>query len=949
MASRSPIRILLVDDSEEDGLLLSAHLQAGGLSFELTRMDTLEPLRASLAGNAWDLLLTEFELPTLSGLQVLQEAKQLAPTLTCMMVSGRTGEEAAGEALRAGAKEFISKHRLARLIPAIQHELSELGSETPGEEDPHQVVATVVDISDRKKIEGLLEERNDRFLNLANRILWHIAHVNANTLRFEFVNEAFANLFTIPMNKIVGRHLREVIGEKSFESAMDFIGEVKSGRSVSYEGEFDLDTGKRWLQVNGSPVFNSTRQVESIAVLSHDITERRSTEDALRRSKASLQSILASAAAGILAVGNQREILHVNGRFADIWGIPQHLLDSGNDKALLDYVLCQLTDPQAFLGKVEALYNSDQEDVDTLVFNDGRIIERYSVPMMLEGSVTGRVWSFRDITAQKALEQDLSKNIQFLRILIETLPNPLYYEDREGHILGCNLAFQEFLGLPAHQILGKHPKDLLPEAETKSQEVPEHGSSEGLDLREGSFTRTLPDGRVQHVTLRKAPFFQADGELAGYVASFLDFTKIKETEQALRHNESLFSMINQYVIDLIAIIDNNGDRLYSSPSYCSVLGYSELEMAAHSPWDLLHPNDTQRVSTAIRGLRKGHPIRNLEVRLHHKDGRWLHFESTVALIPNTDAGVATALMVARNVTEQKEAEQSRSVMEGQLRQSQKLEAIGQLAAGIAHEINTPTQYIGDNATFLRDSFDEAFSIVGRLRALLLEIQAMGGDAGEAAGKGLKALAETDLEYLETEIPKAIQQSLDGVGRISEIVTAMKNFSHPGGEAKTLTDLHQAIESTITVSRNEWKYAANLVTDFDPDLPPVPCYPGEFNQVILNLIVNAAHAIKSAKGGQDSVILGQITVKTRAFADAVEVSVSDDGTGIPEAVQARMFEPFYTTKPLGKGSGQGLAIAHAVIVEKHQGRIDVQSEVGKGTTFTIRIPLNGNGAAKEDAK
>jgi two-component system, NtrC family, sensor kinase len=306
-------------------------------------------------------------------------------------------------------------------------------------------------------------------------------------------------------------------------------------------------------------------------------------------------------------------------------------------------------------------------------------------------------------------------------------------------------------------------------------------------------------------------------------------------------------------------------------------------------------------------------------------------------------------VVARNVTERKEAELNRSAMEVQLRQSQKLEAIGQLAAGIAHEINTPTQYIGDNAAFLRDSCNETFSIVGRLRARLLEVQALGGPAGEVAGQGLKDLAETDLDYLGTEIPKAILQSIEGVGRISKIVKAMKDFSHPGGEGKTLVDLHRAIESTITVSRNEWKYVANLVTDFDPNLPPVPCHPSEFNQVVLNLIVNAAHAIEAAKGGRDSDLLGQITVKTRGFADAVEISVSDDGSGIPEAVQARMFEPFYTTKPIGKGSGQGLAIAHAVIVEKHQGRIEVQSKVGRGSTFVLRLPLTGKGTAEEGAR
>jgi signal transduction histidine kinase len=313
------------------------------------------------------------------------------------------------------------------------------------------------------------------------------------------------------------------------------------------------------------------------------------------------------------------------------------------------------------------------------------------------------------------------------------------------------------------------------------------------------------------------------------------------------------------------------------------------------------------------------------------------------LIPDPGIDSVQVLLVARNVTEHKEAEQSRIAMEIQLRQAQKLEAIGQLAAGIAHEINTPTQFIGDNATFLRDSFAESFALMGRLMAHLMEIRRMGGDAGEAAGKALDEMAGTDLDYLGTEIPKAIQQSLDGVGRISKIVKAMKDFSHPGDEAQTLTDLHRAIESTITVSRNEWKYVAALEMEFDQALPLVPCFPGEFNQVVLNLVVNAAHAIEASKDRRPAGGLGKIIVKTTLHPAEVEVSVSDDGTGIPEDIQQRVFEPFFTTKPLGKGTGQGLAIAYKVIVDKHGGRILLDSVPGRGTTFRLFLPLSRPGA------
>jgi signal transduction histidine kinase len=284
-------------------------------------------------------------------------------------------------------------------------------------------------------------------------------------------------------------------------------------------------------------------------------------------------------------------------------------------------------------------------------------------------------------------------------------------------------------------------------------------------------------------------------------------------------------------------------------------------------------------------------------------------------------------------------ERDRASAEIQVRHSQKLEAIGQLAAGIAHEINTPTQYIGDNTTFLRDAFAQSTALIRTLQGHLERIRdGVGADAGEAA-LALAALEAGDVDYLEDEIPKAIQQTLEGVARVSKIVGAMKDFSHPGGESASTIDLHRAIESTVTVSRGEWKSVANLETDFAPDLPLVSCYPGEINQVILNLVVNAAHAIAARQDLQGATEPGLIRIGTVLHAGEVEIWVADDGTGIPEGIRERIFDPFFTTKAVGKGSGQGLSIVHAVITEKHKGRIAVESAPGKGTTFHIFLPMD----------
>jgi len=269
--------------------------------------------------------------------------------------------------------------------------------------------------------------------------------------------------------------------------------------------------------------------------------------------------------------------------------------------------------------------------------------------------------------------------------------------------------------------------------------------------------------------------------------------------------------------------------------------------------------------------------------------------------------------------------------------SLKMRSMGQLAAGIAHEINTPVQYVGDNIHFLKEAFE---TIAGLLRTGAdLLAAAREGRAGSEQVRQLEAeCARADLGFLMTEVPGAIQHALDGVERISRIVRAFKEFAHPGPAEKTPADLNAVIETTLTVAHNQWKYVADLFTDFDPVLPPVPCHPAEINQVVLNMVVNAVHAITDAIA-QGRMIRGVITVATQLRDEWAEIRIADNGVGIPEIIRERIFDPFFTTKAIGRGTGQGLAICHAVIVQKHGGRIMVESEVGQGSVFTLSLPLS----------
>jgi signal transduction histidine kinase/HAMP domain-containing protein len=284
----------------------------------------------------------------------------------------------------------------------------------------------------------------------------------------------------------------------------------------------------------------------------------------------------------------------------------------------------------------------------------------------------------------------------------------------------------------------------------------------------------------------------------------------------------------------------------------------------------------------------------------------------------------------------------RRCLEAELSQAQKLEAVGRLAAGVAHEINTPIQFVSDNLSFVRTSLDELVVVTNRLRTAVSEMS----EHGDPTGVGSAAIAnveEADLPFVLEELPKSLAQMADGLRRVGSIVKSLKVFAHPDRSERTIADLNHAIESTLTIARNEYRYFAELETCYG-DLPPLDCYLGEINQVVLNIVVNAAHAIADTVKGTERK--GKITVRTARDRNDIVISISDTGGGIPEHVRDRIFDPFFTTKEVGRGTGQGLAIARSVVVDRHKGSLTFQTEMGVGTTFMIRLPIQANEAAAD---
>jgi signal transduction histidine kinase len=273
-------------------------------------------------------------------------------------------------------------------------------------------------------------------------------------------------------------------------------------------------------------------------------------------------------------------------------------------------------------------------------------------------------------------------------------------------------------------------------------------------------------------------------------------------------------------------------------------------------------------------------------------------------------------------------------MQKELNQAQRLESIGQLAAGIAHEINTPMQFLSDNIEYLSECTDKFFEVVDAYERNLSDKEQRSWL--ERRQELEEIIARNRFDVIRQQIPSAISESLDGVRRVIEIVRAMKEFSHQGQAEKVGVDLNNAVRSTVMISRNRWKYVADVETELDPDLPTLRCVPAEINQVLLNLVVNAADAVAD-KVGTDGQTKGKINVRTRSDGPQVIVEVEDTGCGIPTEIRERIFDPFFTTKDVGKGTGQGLAICYNIVVLKHRGSIEVDSEPGAGTTFRVLLP------------
>jgi two-component system, NtrC family, sensor kinase len=505
--------------------------------------------------------------------------------------------------------------------------------------------------------------------------------------------------------------------------------------------------------------------------------------------------------------------------------------------------------------------------------------------------------------------------------------------DRDATILDANEEYARIVGIAREELLGM-------QLGSREMDTTYHAPDGSLaDLKQMPLPRAIATGEAQYdqlVGVRRADGMlswlrmntapvRGDDPPKHFVTTMSDVTERVEQEARAAEEHATLATILENAPNGILLFDEWGVILRANAALAEMFGWQLDELTG------------QNVRALVPDAALPSMVRTSEVVGVRRGGKSFAAAIRVAEVAGGGEQGLRYVGTVQDVSERK-------VLEFQLSQSKRLESVGQLAAGIAYEINTPTQFVGDNTRFLERAFADLGPLHESHARLLAAAEETGMVSEELLVAARAAVESSDIGYLQEEIPSAIRQTLEGVERVATIVRAMKEFSHPGSGSKESANLNQALESTATVSRNEWKYVAELELELAEDLPDVPCLVTELKQAFLNIIIYAAHAIEEvARDEGRTEEQGVIRVSTVHVGDWAEVRISDSGGGIPEEVRERIFDPFSTTKVVGRGTGQGLAIARSVVVDQHGGTPTVESEPGQGSTFVIRLPYREDAA------
>ena len=811
-----------------------------------------------------------------------------------------------------------------------------------GQEFPLELLTTLVetpqgtllstfarDITERKRAEQRLRESEAKYRTLLENLPQKVFHKNQN---FAYVacNENYARDLGIEPQEITGKTDYDFYPKELAEKyRADDARILRSGHIEEFDEGYIQDGEHRIVHTVKVPLRDDQGTPSGILGIFWDITEKKRVEEALQNASEMVRAVIRASPVAIFTLAPDGTVRMWNPTAEQMFGWTEH--------EVLGRPLP--TVPEERQEEFKALRERviRGESISGVELHrrrrDGSWIDVSLCAAPLRdatGQSVGLLGMLTDITERKQAEEALIEEKHLLHSLMDNLPDHIYFKDLHSRFKQINIAHARSFGLsdPA-QAVGKtdfdfHSAEHARQAYTDEQEVIRTGQP--MLATEQKVTR--PDGRETWASTTKMPLRDAQGHIIGTFGVSRDITDRKRAEQALRASEERYRELFENASELVFTADLETSRLTSLNRVAEqTFGYSREEAVRMEFQRLIDPRHWHRIGEARAQLLTGESAFTLELEIRAKDGRRAQLEVKPRLIYKEGKPVEVQV-IGHDIT-------GREAAEMELRHAQKLEAVGRLASGIAHEINTPIQFLGDNTRFLQDSFAGLQTVLSKYQALR-DAAASGAVSPDLLAEVRRVEEESDCAYLLEEIPKALAQTLDGVTRVATIVRAMKDFAHPESKKKAATDLNKALLSTLTVARNELKYVADVETDLG-ELPPVVCNISDLNQVFLNLLVNAAHAIGEVVKGTGKK--GKIRVRTVAEDKRVLITIADTGCGIPEGLRSKVFDPFFTTKDVGRGTGQGLAIAHSVVVERHKGSLTFESEVGKGTTFYVRLPID----------
>jgi PAS domain S-box-containing protein len=662
--------------------------------------------------------------------------------------------------------------------------------------------------------------------------------------------------------------------------------------------------------------------------------ELRKQQEILQESEGYLKAIFNNNSAAIVIIESDNTISMVNNVFCKVSGFRREMIIGQSWKEFIPESESERLE-KIIRIRLQNRYTTPDKHEFRYLHKSGEIKHGLLSAVMIP-QTRKLIASFQDITELKLYEFELKKKHETLYSIINSTSKLIIFSLDKNY---CYRAFNEAHRqrmkntLGADIVIGINMPSLL-DSENEKKEFIETCDRVFRGEYISKVNKFPVSGKdYEYFEELWNPIISDKGKTVGISVVMKDITNLKISEKALIKSKNLLDETQQ--LGKIGSWEYNiGEDIFTWSLNMYRICNIEPEDTGHLSLEYfsgrcVHPDDRTKFAEAFENCINNNENIDLVFRINADNSvKYLYSQGEISNNGKNDELKIIGFSVDR--TNEIKLERQRSL-------SQKMESVGQLAAGIAHEINTPMQFVGDNATFIDDGFKSFFEYVKKLKELSIDNTSDPEQKEEVIEKISELDKQYDFEFLVSEIPAAIESAQKGVERVSKIVRAMKTFSHPSLNKKSATDINHAIEVTALISKNEWKYVSELEILPDEDLPQVNCSIDEINQVILNLIINAAQAIEERLGGE-STDKGKIIIRTGRDGEFAEIIISDTGIGIPEDKIHRIWEPFYTTKDVGKGTGQGLAIAHDIIVNKHKGEIHVESKPGEGTEFVIRLPF-----------